>query len=109
MENKTLNKDEIRKLIEEQKKFFFKGQTRDINFRIEQLKKLKDAIKSYESKIKEALKSDLNKSSIESYVSEIAFVYSEITYAIKHIRKLSKPKKVKTPLILKPGKSYIYP
>ena len=39
---------DINKLVKNQKNFFKTGKTKDVNFRIESLNKLYDAIKKYE-------------------------------------------------------------
>lgn len=96
-------------ILRRQKQFFKLGTTFQIDFRIQQLTKLKDLIKMYESEIIEALKLDLNKSPTESLMSELMLINSEIDFAIKNIRKWSKPRKVPTPFPqLWPGKSFIH-
>ncbi|EOU1109768.1 TPA: aldehyde dehydrogenase [Clostridium perfringens] len=97
----------LREKINKQREYFSTGETKDINFRIEKLKKLRDVLKSEEEKIFEALKKDLMKSSFESYVTEVAMVYDEINMHIKNIKKWSKKRKVKTPLVQFPAKSFI--
>ena len=97
----------LREKINKQRKYFSTGETKDINFRIEKLKKLRDVLKSEEEKIFEALKKDLMKSSFESYVTEVAMVYDEIYMHIKNIKKWSKKRRVKTPLVQFPAKSFI--
>ena len=77
---------DINKLVKNQKNFFKTGKTKDVNFRIESLNKLYDAIKKYEKEICEALKNDLNKSQFESYMSEIGMVLSDLNYAKKKVR-----------------------
>ena len=99
---------EIDKLVEIQRKYFLSETTLCVNFRIESLKKLKSAIKKYEQRFIDALKIDLNKSSVESYLCEIGIVYSELDYMIKHVKKFNKVKKVPTPLMHLYSKSYIY-
>ncbi len=48
------------------------------------------------------------KSSFESYVTEVAMVYDEINMHIKNIKKMEqKKKRVKTPLVQFPAKSFI--
>ncbi|HCL4453649.1 TPA: aldehyde dehydrogenase [Clostridium botulinum] len=100
--------ENIRNILEKQKSFFDKGYTKDINFRIEALKKLKRNIKINENNIFKALKIDLNKSEFETFITEIGIVYDEINGAIKNIKKWSKPKKVKTPITNFLASSYIY-
>ncbi|MDV5106925.1 aldehyde dehydrogenase [Clostridium perfringens] len=97
----------LREKINKQREYFSTGETKDINFRIEKLKKLRDVLKSEEEKVFEALKKDLMKSSFESYVTEVAMVYDEINMHIKNIKKWSKKRRVKTPLVQFPTKSFI--
>lgn len=99
---------EYKKYIGKTEEFFDKGYTKDINFRIEALKKLKHNIKINENNIFKALKIDLNKSEFETFITEIGIVYDEINGAIKNIKKWSKPKKVKTPITNFLASSYIY-
>lgn len=97
-----------KKIIQDQSDFFYNGNTLDLNFRIDMLKKLKNAIKRNEDRFIDALKTDLNKSSCESFFTEIGSIYAEIDYHIRNLKKWAKPKRVKTPLTLFPGSSYIY-
>lgn len=97
----------LKEKINKQREYFNTGKTKDINFRIEKLKKLRDVLKSEEEKVFEALKKDLMKSSFESYVTEVAMVYDEINIHIKNIKKWSKKRRVKTPLVQFPAKSFI--
>lgn len=96
------------KTVSNQRLFFNKHQTKKISFRIEQLKLLKQAILDNEAAITKALKADLNKSELESYVTEIGICLEEIKYALKHIRSWVKPKKVRTPLPYLPASSKVY-
>lgn len=90
------------------RKYFKTGETRNVKFRIKQLKALKKALLQYDEKIIEALHDDLNKSSFEAVMTETGIVQEEINYYIKNLKKLARPKKVKVPLTLMPGKSEIY-
>ncbi|MGA9377251.1 MAG: aldehyde dehydrogenase, partial [Phormidium sp.] len=80
----------------------------DIAFRLTQLKNLKQAVLDNKDEIIDALKADLKKPTFESYLTEIG-VIKEIDYAIKNLKKWSKPKKVATPLEQLPGSAFIYP
>ena len=100
--------NDINLIFNKQKEFFNLGKTKDINFRIEALKKLKKVIKETEDKILEALKRDLGKSNFESYATEIGLVYDEINTHIKNIKRWSKIEKIKSPIVHYPSKSYIY-
>lgn len=94
-------------LLKEHNEFFYTQTTKNIDFRIEQLKKLKSGIKKYEDQILDALYKDLRKNKVEAYTTEIGFVYRSIEETIKNLKKWAKPKKVKTPIYLMPGKSVI--
>jgi aldehyde dehydrogenase (NAD+) len=81
----------------------------DVSLRKKRLIELKKTIVNYESRINQALKDDLGKSAFETYATEIGFMLEEINYTLKNIDSWASVKKVKTPLTLFPGKSYIYP
>src|SRR5690554_4354851 len=90
-----------------QRAFFATHQTKDIGFRLTQLKKLKQVILNNEKKIQEALWEDLHKSPEEAYLTEINIVVSEINNHIKHLKDWARPKKVSTPLQLQPSSSKV--
>lgn len=92
-------KSNIPELLQKQKDFFDTGTTKNIDFRLTQLKKLKQLIKTHESEIIQALKADLHKSEFESYATEL-FIIREIDYAIKHLKNWTKPQKAPLPLKL---------
>ena len=102
-------KNQIQDIILKQKKFFATGETKNVIFRIENLKKLKKEILKNELEIKEALKKDLNKSYSESYMTEIGMTISELNYVIKHTKKWSKKKVTPTPIVHFPSISYTLP
>jgi aldehyde dehydrogenase (NAD+) len=81
----------------------------DVSSRVQKLGLLKKVILKYESEITDALRSDLGKSAFETYATEIGFILEEINYTIKNLSSWAKVKKVKTPLTLFPGKSFIHP
>ncbi|WP_235070787.1 aldehyde dehydrogenase [Turicibacter sp. TJ11] len=80
-----------------------------VSKRIEALKKLKQAIKQYETDLEVALKQDLGKSAFEAYTSEIGFVYASIDYTIKNLKKWARPRRVKSDFAQLVGSSYVYP
>lgn len=96
------------RLVEKQKSFFKTGQTKELSFRLEALKKLQTSIRENEKKIIQALKDDLNKSEFEAYSTEVGFVLSELRYIMKHLPSWVKPKKVKTPMTHIGSSSIIY-
>ncbi|HKK39743.1 MAG TPA: hypothetical protein VJ949_10025, partial [Cryomorphaceae bacterium] len=57
--------------------FFDLGATLDYSFRSNQLKRLEDAVKRNEKAILKALHSDLRKSEMEAYMTEVSIVIDE--------------------------------
>ncbi|MHC4458048.1 MAG: aldehyde dehydrogenase [Planctomycetota bacterium] len=100
---------DIKTSIKNQRQYFNQGHTKEILFRINQLKTLEQAIIKNEERILSALKKDLNKAIYESYLTEVGLILSEIRFTIKNVRAWSRPQKVKTPLIYPLASSYNYP
>lgn len=98
----------IEKIVKEQRKYFNKFNTRDINSRINTLKTIQKWILNNEDKIYEALQKDLNKSTAETYMCEIGMALSDIRYQINHLKKWSKRKMVLTSLAQFPSIGYKY-
>ncbi|RLA08957.1 MAG: aldehyde dehydrogenase [Gammaproteobacteria bacterium] len=99
----------ITKIIQQQQDVFNTGQTSDISFRAEQLKKLKQLLQKNEKDLYAAIYEDFAKSEFETYMAELSQIYHEINLSIKNLSKWSKVKKVPTNLANYPGKSYIIP
>lgn len=93
----------------EQVKLFNSNISKNVEFRIEQLKKLRTALKENETLLFNAIDEDFGKSKFETYVAELSFVYNEIELFIKNLAKWSKRKRVRTGLANFPAKSYIIP
>ena len=100
---------DYQELFVRQREFFSKGQTKNLDFRINSLQKLKDLIHSHEQELMEALKNDLNKSEFDAYITEIGILLEEIRFTMKHLKKWAKPRKVKSSLAQIGSKSMIYP
>ena len=104
-----MHEEEIRQIIAGQRACFRSGATLDVEVRIAALQKLKACILKYETEINSALKKDLGKSGMESYMCETGMVLSEITYMVKHVRRFAKEQTVKTPLAQFASRSYKKP
>lgn len=102
----TVPTSTIKEITARQRQFFATGKTKDISFRLQQLKLLKQAILEQETNILKALKADLHKPEFEGYFEMV--VVKEINYAIKNLNSWAKPKKVKVPLEQFPGVAKIY-
>ena len=101
--------DMLDTLLENQRAYFAAGKTLPLSARTAALRRLYQAIKERETEICEALAADLGKGRFESYMCEIGMVLSEITHALRHIKKWAGPRRVKTPLAQFPSKSYVKP
>ena len=104
-----MDKYEMTEKLSAQKRFFAGGATLDISFRINALRALYSALETREGEIAEALRLDLGKSSIESYMCEIGMVRSEISYMLRNIKRLSAEKSVSSPIAQFPSHSYVKP
>jgi acyl-CoA reductase-like NAD-dependent aldehyde dehydrogenase len=94
-------------IIKKQRQFFATGETKNIDFRLEQLKKLKQAVSDYQTEIVAAVNADLNRPEFEAYF-ELAAI-AEVNYAIKHLKSWVKPQKVSAGLEQFPASAKIYP
>ncbi len=93
-----MTSEEIQIILEKQRAFFNSGATISVDFRIAALRKLYAAIRVHEDEIHAALTADLGKSNYEGFMSESGLALTEISYMIKHTRKLARSKTVHTPL-----------
>ena len=98
--------DNIEAIINKQRTFFMSQKTKNVNFRIEQLKKLREIIKQKENEICKALELDLGKSNTESYMAEIGMVLEDLRYVIKHTKKWTKKEYHIAPLAQFPSTSF---
>lgn len=96
-------------IVQNQKEYFKKGITKSYQNRLKTLLKLKKSILSHENNICSALYQDLHKAPMESYMSEVGVVLSELTHTIKHLKKWTKNKTVPTPLSQFHAHSFISP
>ena len=86
------------RIVEAQRAFFDSGRTKDVNFRLAALRRLRDGIRRREKEIEAALYQDLRKSSFESHMTEIGMVQEEIGFLLKHTEEYARP--VRTPASL---------
>lgn len=98
---------EINEILNGINDFFYTNKTKDVEFRLEQLKRLRDAVKKYEPEFIKALSEDLRKPEFEAYITETGFVLHELNYAIKHLKKWARAKRVPSPFWIMPAKSMI--
>lgn len=98
---------QIIQTLQQQREFFASGQTLEIRFRKEMLRRLLNAMELWEEQLAGALWKDLHKSYEEAYLTELSIVKGEIKSHLKNLSNWAKPEKVPTPAKLAPSKSRI--
>ena len=99
----------IHEIVEAQRRFFCTGSTLPASFRLEMLKRLRNALDRYEPEIAKALAADLGKSGYEGFMCETGLVRGEISYMLRHTRRLAGERSVHTPLAQFAARSYRKP
>ena len=99
--------ERIPQIVAAQRAYYSNHDTRSIVFRMEMLRKLRDAIMRHEKSLTDALYADLHKSYEEAHLTEISIVLGEIDNFLKNLARWAAPSKRPTPLKLMPSKSCI--
>ena len=97
---------DIQALVTAQRAYFSTGATLPLSARKTALKRLQRAIRAHEADILAALRSDLNKSSAESYMCEVGLTLSELSFVEKRLARWMKDKSHLTPLAQFPARSF---
>ena len=85
------------------------GKTRIFDWRREQLKAVERMMNERESELFEALHQDLGKSPMEAFTTETSYVSGDAAHCRKNMSRWSRRKRVSTPIVGQPGKSWIQP
>lgn len=97
------------KIIENQRDFFASNRTKDVRFRLDMLKKLKQAILDHEDDIRASLQEDFGVEGQYDTCGRLVFLLDELNYFIKNLKRWAKPTNVRTSKLLFPGRSrYVY-
>lgn len=97
----------IHELVQLQRESFLSQPFFTVDQRRDQLEFLYKTIRRWEEPICEALEADLGRSPGESYMTEIGMVLSEISCAIRHLRKWAKPVFRRVPFSMFPARGQI--
>ncbi|MET8978307.1 aldehyde dehydrogenase family protein [Streptomyces sp. NPDC004539] len=84
---------------------FATGRTRPAAWRREQLRALRGLLIDRQSELSDALHTDLGKSPLESYLTELGFVVNEIDHTLRHLGRWMRPRRVGVPLSLAPARA----
>ena len=83
--------------------------TRSLQWRAEQLTALERMMTECEQELMDALRSDLGKAPQEAWTTEISYVTGSAAYCRKNLKRWSKTRRVHTPMLGQPGKSWLQP
>ncbi len=95
------------KLLQRQRDFFATGQTRSIEFRLAQLRKLQAAVIAHQDQIIAAVQKDLGRAPYEAYFE--LNMLEELKTALKHLRRWVKPQRVATAITVFPATAWMQP
>ena len=87
------DQDSVHEIVDKQRRFFRTGKTLDVSWRVDQLKKLKQAVIDNQEILKEALYEDLGKSPFEAFLCDIGPVIVEVNEILRGLKKWSRPEK----------------
>jgi len=96
-------------ILTKHNQYFDTNITRDISWRIKQLQAIKNLVIENEQDLLNALQDDLAKPTLEAWITEVSYVSNDVDHVCKYLEKWAKPRKVSTPIIVQPGKSFIKP
>ena len=85
------NEESIHTLVERQRRFFRSGATLDVDWRLRQLEKLKQAVLVHRADLERALAADLGRSPLEAYFCDIGSLLLEINETIRGLRRWARP------------------
>lgn len=91
------------------KAIFETERTRSLAWRAEQLSALERMMVECEQELMDALKSDLGKHPQEAWTTEISYVAADAAYCRKRLKRWTRTRKVRTPMLGQPGKSWLQP
>lgn len=97
----------IESILAAQRAFFATGVTRDVEWRRSALRRLEQALKRNEQALCDALRADLGKSCVESFMTEIGMAIGEIRLARRRLRRWARPRRCPTPLFAQPARSRV--
>lgn len=89
--NSSNLQSEIADIVAAQRRFFRTGATLPVTWRIQQLKRLKQAVIAHQDELIAALREDLGRSELEAYLSDIGTIITEVNEMISGLRRWSRP------------------
>lgn len=104
----TTEPSQIPNAVADLRASFDSGRTRPIEWRREQLRRLKALLEEREGELLDALDADLGKPRLEGWATDIGIVINDIEHALRHLSRWMKPERVWTPLAQRPSRASIH-
>lgn len=96
-------------MFAELKATFESEHTFSLSWRAAQLEALERMMVEREQELLDALQDDLGKHALEAWSTEVSYVEGDAKYFRKNLKKWSRRRRVATPMIGRPGKSWLQP
>ena len=93
MEASDYSESVIREIVSAQRIFFRTGATLPVDWRLKQLKRLKEAVLAHENEFEEALAQDLGRTPVEAYLCDIGPIITEIDEMLCGLRRWARPER----------------
>ena len=81
----------------------------EFGLRLQRLDSLRSAVSRHENDLFEAFDSDFGKGEFETYTTETGFIYNSIRHIRRHLRAWMESRAARTPLVLWPAQSRVFP
>jgi len=82
------------------------GFTLPLGWRLAQLDGMISLLDENGAELEEALRADMGRPAIESYIAEISFVRAELTHARRHLERWLRPQRVRVPRVALPASAH---
>jgi aldehyde dehydrogenase (NAD+) len=103
----TASGSEVAKTVARLRQTFATGRTRNLEWRKEQLRALKQLMVENEAKVADALEKDLGRSPFEAWLADVASTTGEALYAAKNVGKWAKRRHRLLELSQLPGRGWV--
>ena len=100
-------RSDVAKTVARLRKTFATGRTRNLEWRKEQLRALKQLMVENETKIADALEKDLGRSPFEAWLADVASTSGECAYAAKNVGKWAKRRHRLLEMSQLPGRGWV--
>ena len=104
----AIEKRPIDQIMTEMRAYYDSGITQDVDWRIEQLKKLRKSMKKHQLELLDCMWKDYHKNAFDTWGYELAGTFAEIDDTIKHLKEWAAPKKGASALFNMPSYTVNY-